>query len=282
MSEQSGVTALQEKRSTERLMLSIPIRVLGFESTAGEFAEDTRTSIVNRTGARIALKHRIAVNDTLRVINLESYSEADFRVVAPTAWSGQDIHEWGVECLEPGRNIWGIEFGAPLTGQGGALIQCQGCRKEIFLALTPMEAEVLESTGVLQRQCSDCNRLTNWMHSDIARQPKELPPTAASAPPSKPIVAGKPADQRQNKRIGMKFSILVRGPFGQEEVSKTENISKGGLALSLAMELNVGEVVRVLYPYSPGGQNIEQKAEIRRRAIYAFGGRRLYGLRLIA
>ena len=78
-----------------------------------------------------------------------------------------------------------------------------------------MEAEVLESTGVLQRQCSDCNRLTNWMHSDIARQPKELPPTAASAPPSKPIVAGKPADQRQNKRIGMKFSILVRGPFGQ-------------------------------------------------------------------
>jgi len=272
----------EEKRSTERLMLSIPVRVLGFESTSGEFAEDTRTSIVNRSGARIALKHRIAVNDTIRVINLESYSEADFRVVAPTAWAGKEIHEWGVECLEPGRNIWGIEFGPPLGGEAGALIQCQGCRKEVFSSLTPMEAEVLESTGVLQRQCSDCSRLTNWMHSEVTRQPKELPPTASAAPPPRPPVAGKPADQRQNRRIDMKFPILVRGPYGQDEISKTENVSKGGLALSLAMELNVGEVVRVLYPYSPSGQNIEQKAEIRRRANYAFGGRRLYGLRLVA
>jgi hypothetical protein len=263
-------------------MLSIPVRVLGFESTSGEFAEDTRTSVVNRTGARIAVKHRIAVNDTLRLINLENYSEADFRVVAPTAWSGEEIHEWGVECLEPGRNIWGIEFGPPLSGQGGALIQCQGCRKEVFLSLTPMESEVLESTGVLQRQCAACNRLTNWMHSEVTRQPKELPPTAALTPPPKPRVAGEPVDQRQNRRIGMKLPILVRGPFGQEEVSKTENVSKGGLALSLAMELNVGEVVRVLYPYLAGGQNIEQKAEIRRRATYALGGRRLYGLRLVA
>jgi hypothetical protein len=47
------------------------------------------------------------------------------------------------------------------------------------------------------------------------------------------------------------------------------------------MDLAVGDVVRVVYPYSPGGQNIEQKAEVRRRAAYAFGGRRLYGLRLL-
>jgi hypothetical protein len=262
-------------------MLSIPVRVWGYRSTSGEFTEDTRTSLVNRSGARIALQHRIAANDTLHLINLENHREADFRVVAPIAGSGQDIQEWGLECLEPGRDIWGIEFGPPLSGQGGALIQCQGCRKEAFFSLTPMEAEVLESTGVLQRQCGDCNRLTNWMHSEVARQPKELPPTAAATPPPRPQVAGKPVDQRQNRRVGMKLPILVRGPYGQEEVSKTENVSKGGLALSLAMELNVVEVVRVLYPYSPGGQNIEQKAEIRRRANYAFGGRRLYGLRLV-
>jgi hypothetical protein len=271
----------EKKRSSERLMLSIPVRVWGYRSTSGEFTEDTRTSLVNRSGARIALQHRIAANDTLHLINLENHREADFRVVAPIAGSGQDIQEWGLECLEPGRDIWGIEFGPPLSGQTGALIRCQGCHKEVFSSLTTPEAEALKSTGVVERQCSNCNRLTDWVHSEVTRQAKELPSAAAVTPPPRPQVAVNPEDQRQDRRVGMKQPILVRGPHGQEEVSKTENVSQGGLALSLAMELNVGDAVRVLYPYSPGGQNTEQKAEIRRRANYAFAGRRLYGMRLV-
>ena len=80
-------------------MLSIPVRVLGYESASGEFTEDTRTSVVNRMGARIALTHRVAVNDIIRLINLESYSEADFRVVAPTAWSGRRMRGAGPQHL---------------------------------------------------------------------------------------------------------------------------------------------------------------------------------------
>jgi hypothetical protein len=274
--------AEEKKRRSERLMLSIPVRVRRGKLASGEFTEDTRTSLVNRSGARVALRHRIAANDTLHLINLENNREADFRAVAPVAGSGEDIQEWGIECLDPSRDIWGIEFGPPLSGQPGALIRCQGCHKEVFSSLTTLEVEALKSTGVVRRQCSNCNRLTDWEHSEITRQPKELPPTVAVTPPPKPQLAGKPVEQRQDRRVGMKQPILVRGPRGQEEVSNTENVSQDGLALSLAMELNVGEVVRVLYPYPPSGQNIEQKAEIRRRANYAFGGRRLYGLRLVA
>jgi hypothetical protein len=270
-----------EQRKTERLLLRIPVRVMGFETTTGEFSEDTYTVVVNRTGARIALRRRVSVNDTLRIINLENYSEADFRIVAPTGWAGSEINEWGVECLEPGRNIWGIEFTAPLAGEAGALIECQDCRKQAFWALTPMEVEVLDTTGLVQRHCSQCGKPTAWMHADVTRRPKEFPPSEVFAARPQSAEAEKEKEKRRNKRLGMKLPILVRGPFGQEEITKTENLSKGGLAVSLAMDLAVGDIVRVVYPYSPGGESIEQKAEVRRRAMYAFGGRRLYGLRLI-
>jgi hypothetical protein len=269
-----------EQRSTERLLLRIPIRVMGFETTTGQFSEDTYTIVVNRTGGRIALRRLLSVNDTLRIVNLENYSEADFRVVAPTGWAGSDINEWAVECLEPGRNIWGIEFAPPLAGESGALLECRECHKQVFWPVTPMELEALDSAGVTRRDCSQCGKPTFWMYAEVTRRPQEFPPLDAlpTAPPAK---TEKPVEKRKNKRLGMKLPILVRGPFGQQEISKTEDVSKGGVAVSLAMELGVGDVVRVVYPYSPGGENIEQKMEVRRRATYAFGGRRLYGLRLI-
>jgi len=270
-----------EKRSTERVLLRIPIRVTGFETDTGEFSEDTYTSVVNRAGARIALRRRVSVNDTLRIINLENYREADFRVVAPTGWVGTDVHEWGVECLEPGRNIWGIEFAAPLAREAGALIECQECHRQVFWALTLMDVEVLEASGITQRHCGQCGKATFWMYADITRRPAEFPPPEVLALPSRPVVSEKEKEKRRNKRLAMKLPILVRTPFGQEEVSKTENVSKDGLAVSLSMDLAVGDVVRVVYPYTPGGDNIEQKAEVRRRAAFAFGGRRLYGMQLL-
>ena len=270
-----------EQRKSERVLLRIPIRVMGFDTATGEFSEDSHTVTVSRTGARIALRRHVAVNDTLRIINLENYNEADFRVVAPTGWAGSDINEWGVECSEPGRNVWGIEFSAPLAGEAGALVECQDCHKEAFWALTPMELEVLETSGVVQHDCSQCGKPTYWMHADVTRRPQEFPPLEAVTTRPQPVKTEKESEKRRNKRLGMKLPILVRGPSGQDEITKTENVSKSGLAVSLTMDLGVGDVVRVVYPYSPVGQNIEQKAEVRRRATYAFGGRRLYGLRLV-
>jgi hypothetical protein len=268
-----------EQRRTARLLLRIPIRVMGFETARGEFSEDTYTVTVNRAGARIALSRLVAVSDTLRIVNLENHHEADFRVVAPTSWTGSEINEWGVECLEPDRNIWGIEFAPPLSGEAGTLVECRDCHRRAFWALTPMEVEVLDTAGIVQRHCNQCGKPTFWMHADVNRRPVEFPPLEAIPSPP-PVKTEKEAEKRKSKRLGMRLPILVRGPFGQEEVSKTEDVSKSGLAVSLAMGLAMGDVVRVVYPYSPGGQNIEQKAEVRRRATYAFGGRRLYGLRL--
>jgi hypothetical protein len=271
-----------DTRSTERILLAIPVRVLGLQCRGGEFMEDTRTAVVNSRGARIALKHPVAVGDTLRIINLYNYSKADFCVVAPAGTSDQGAAEWGVQCLDPGQNIWGIEFAPPLKGKGGALVQCQDCHQEGFTVLTAGELEVLTTSGSLERPCSHCNKLTRWNYSSIYHPPREHEFGPGVTSPARPEQPGEPANRRGDDRRGLKQLILIRGPQGEEEVSKSENVSAGGFAVSLAMDLNVGDSLRVVSPYLAESQGPERQAVVRRRATHPFGGRRLFGLQLVS
>ncbi len=273
--------ANEEQRGTERVMMSIPIRVVGLNTLGGDFTEDTHTLVVNQAGARIALRHRVEADDVLRIVNLENYSEADFRVVGPTRLPQGDAGEWGVECTEAGRSIWGFELPPPLEASGadaGALLECRACHTQGFWPVTLMEVEVLNSTGIVNRQCGKCNKVTYWVYADTTRRPREFPANEPVAPAVREAEIKKKMEKRVDKRMGMKLPVLVRNAQGEEETSKTENISKGGIGVSLSMELNVGDQISVVCPYTPGSQDIPQKAEVRRRGNFPFGGRRLYGI----
>lgn len=270
----------KERRRSERLLLTIPIRVIGKDPSGDDFTEDTHTVVLSHAGARIALRHAVAADDTVRIINLENYNEADFRVVGPTLLKGAEVAEWGVECDEPRRNIWDIELSAPLGGedwQAGAVLECRACRTQGFWPVTLMEVEVLNTTGAINRSCMKCKKTTYWTYADVSRRPRKFAPTEPVAPAPKEAEAKKNIEKRREKRMGMKLPILVRNQKGEEEITKTENVSKGGAAVSLAMDLEVGDPLEILCPYT-GSQDIPQKAEVRRRAKFPFGGKRLYGV----
>jgi hypothetical protein len=274
---------MDEKRNTERILLAFPIRVTAYGEGEGSFSEETYTVEINRTGARITLKHQVAPGDTIRIVNLENLREADFRVVGPSRTEDVELGDWGVVCLDADRSLWDIQFSSPLESPdkaAGALLKCADCGARCFCTLRDWEVEILES-GVLQRFCETCGGPTNWQHADvnesigIVRQP-EAPP-----PPAEPVAVLPPgtwARQRAYKRLALKLPILVRDQNGAQEVSKTENISKGGLAVSLGLKLEVGDVVTVCCPYTDGGQNLEQKAEVRSRITFFIGERWIYGL----
>jgi hypothetical protein len=282
-----------ERRGTERLLLAIPIRVISFGTESRSFTEETCTVEVNRAGARIALQHRVASGDTLRIINLENLSEADFHVLGPTRLNGAEVAEWGVECLEPGRNIWGIDFPPPIAAEkseAGALLRCQGCGKQMLSVLTLMELDILDTTGGLPRLCDHCGQLSSWTYADVERRPQAPPPAdpAVSPPAAEPAVSSPQAqeprggiERRAHKRLPLKLPVVVRTHEGEQEFAKTENISKGGLAVCLSMKLAVGEIVMVICPYTEGDQNLEQRAEVRRRVTFYAGNRWLYGFRYI-
>jgi PilZ domain-containing protein len=272
-----------EQRRTERLLLAIPIRVMGTDLTGEAFTEDTKTLVINQAGARIALEHRLAADDSIRIVNLENYSEADFRIVGPTRLGESNAAEWGVECSEPGRNIWGIELPPPLSREGadaGALLECRACESQGFWPVTLMEVEVLNTTGLINRACTKCKKITYWTYVDVGRRPRPFSPNEPVAPPPRDAEVKKKQEKRREKRMAMKLPVLVREAGGEEETSKSENVSKGGLAVSLALDLKVGDQIQVICPYT-GSQDIPQKGEVRQRAKFDFGGKRMYGIRYV-
>jgi hypothetical protein len=240
---------------------------------------------VNHAGAQIALRNTVNVGDEIRIINLESLKEADFRVAGPVRLNRGDISEWGVECLEEDRNIWGIDFPPPLEATGAeaaALLRCRGCGKEALQVLTLVEADILEQTESIQKLCDKCEQYSTWEHADIERQAQSpLPPIEIAAPPPAGQKWDGNLERRAHKRVAMKLPVQVRSHKGQEEISKTENISKGGLAVALQIMLAVGEIVTVACPFTRGGENLLQKAEVRRRTAVAPGSKWVYGLRYI-
>ncbi|HLY59726.1 MAG TPA: PilZ domain-containing protein [Terriglobia bacterium] len=274
-----------EQRRSERVAKEIPIRVIGFALEKNEFSEDTTTVTLSREGARIKLKQKVVPKSTVRIINLESYKEADFHVVGPSGLQGREASEWGVEYVESGRNIWGIEIPAVKTrvDDPGTLLECRVCHHQDMHVLSPMEAEALNSTGLLALSCEKCTKLTYWNYADPSLRPYIPPPADLVAPPvpQKPVEK-KGIEKRKAKRLGMKLKILVRNSKGAEEVTTTEDLSKGGVAVALAMDLQVGEHITVICPYNGQPNEPTQKAEVRRRAAFAFNERRHYGFLYIS
>jgi PilZ domain len=284
MSETEVQAKGPEGRRTERLLLKIPLRVICFGGSTGDFTEETYTIFVNRDGALIALKHAVASNETLRIINLENLREADFRVVGSARMEHGEVTEWGVECLDKHRTLWDIDFPPPLgTGSetAGALLECQACKKQALRVLTLTEVDVLETAGKLEQLCNSCGELTSWAYADVNRRPKEVPgsPEAVTAP--QPVKWDGKKERRLHRRIALKLPVLIRNDQGRRELAKTEDISKGGFAVILDMVLSVGEVTTAVCPYTEGGQNIEQKSEVRRRVMLYAGEKWLYGFRYL-
>lgn len=275
--------AQEEQRRTERIQLRIPIRVVAFSDVTGEFSEDTHTLVVNRTGARIALNQKVIADDVVRIINLENYREADFRIVGPLNVPDAQVAEWGVECVEMDRNIWGIDFPPPLASEAeaAALLECRACHNQGLWPVTLIEVEVLDSSGIITRSCEPCGKITYWTYADATRRPREFSPSDPLAPPKHEVKVKEKVEKRADKRLAMKLPILVRNQKGEEEIARTENVSKRGVAVCLAIDIAAGETAEIVCPYTRGGEKIWQRAEVRQRGAVPFAGKRFYGFRYV-
>lgn len=265
-------------------MLEIPIRVLSFDKREGNFTEDTHTIFVNRDGALITLKNRVAPDEIVRIINLENLREADFRVVGTARLDHEDVTQWGVECLDKERTLWDIDFPPPIsTGceEAGALLECRGCGRQALRVLTLTDVGLLDSVGNLEQLCGHCGELSSWAYADATRRPQKVPESKEiSATPQRVKWDGR-SERRLHKRIALKLPILVQNNAGQKEIGKTEDVSKGGISACLEIKLAVGDIISVVCPYAAAGQQIEQKAEVRRRVMVYAGEKSLYGLKYV-
>lgn len=265
-------------------MLTVPLMVSGVDPKGAEFKDNMRTITLNRHGARIMSPRLLASGQTVHITNLVSRREADFRVVGPLSPHSEKGGEWGVECLDGQENIWGIKFPPPPAGQetdSAALLECRQCHTVALLRVSLVELEVLGASGIMTRTCESCKENTPWGYAE--KQVSMSAPSGLTAATGDAGVAGGPAkggaDLRRHRRVSLQLPVLVRGFSGEFEITKSENVSKGGFCFSSEREFHVGEGVMVACPYSRADQSLEVSAKIVRRQKVDGSNRKVYGVR---
>jgi len=268
-----------EKRRSDRVMLTIPLTLKGEDAKGVRFVADARTIILNRHGASIWTTQPLRGGQIIRVVNLLGRLEGNFRVVGPISPLTEKGGEWGVEYTDGKENIWGIQFPPSAEkSESKALLECRKCHSVALMQLSLVEVEVLETSGIISRPCVNCEVITPW---GIAEKQ-----VAMSSPPEETGMTDEVQqrvtgvfDQRRHRRIALQLPVLLRDYYGGGEITKTENISKGGFCFITEKTYHVGEGVVVVCPYDPGGLNIEVRARVIRVREIEGSNRKFYGVR---
>lgn len=265
-----------ERRRSDRLMLTISLRVHGVDSTGAEFKADGRTVLLNRHGARIQIDQAPLAGSIVRLVNKTNHREAEFRVVGPTAPRTGKSGEWGVEYVNPKEDIWGIRF-PPTEGdtpESAALLECRKCHAAVMVRLSLVEVEVLQTAGTITRSCEICQLKTPWGYAEQQKAVEGTNLAEAGA-----NVAGGDLDKRRHRRVALQLPVRVRDYEGGVEITKSGNVSKGGFCFVSEKSYLLGTGVMVECPYSPGAQSPEVHARIVRQHRIEGTNRKVYGVR---
>jgi hypothetical protein len=101
--------AMIERRRASRVLIRIPVQVLG-DGTQGESLDTPAEAIaVSRFGALLRAPFSPALGSRIEVLNGMSQETQEFRVVRVRD-ANDGIYELGVETLYPARNFWGVDF----------------------------------------------------------------------------------------------------------------------------------------------------------------------------
>ena len=272
------------RRRSDRIMLAIPLRIVGTDAQGAEFKEDARTVTINRHGARIRVSRPLSASGTIRLANTLSRRESDFRLVGPVTPLSEAGGDWGVECLDPKENIWGIQFPPLEEGQAAeskALVECRRCHTVALMPLSLVEVEVLDTSGIVQKHCQSCDATSPWGYAEsqialTAPMDSTMPFSDSQAETSTPITR---SDLRRHRRVALQLTVRVRDYYGGEEITKSENVSKGGFCFASEKNYMIGQGLMVVCPYNPTAQNIEVGARIVRKHDVSEVSRKVYGVR---
>ena len=268
-----------DRRRSERLLITVPIRVEGMDREGQKFTEETQTLVVNRHGARIYLKRMVAAGAVLVITTMVGRRSAKFRVVGPTQPPTGGGGEWGIECEESNCDVWGIGFPPPSAMEGvcTALLECRRCHAVKLSHLSMVEHEVLATSGLLVKECEACGRSTSWSYREPS-MPLSDDPGAGLPCPEGLTEQQEGSKRRIHKRVALQLPIRVRGFYGTEEFARSENVSRGGMCFISDRNYEIGEVILVTCPFEKNAHNIEVRAQVVRRREMQGTGRKIYGV----
>ena len=264
----------KEKRRSDRIALTLPIKLQGTTATGAQFEEYTTTVVVGRNGAQFGSKTALYPMQKIRIQNVRQQTEALFRVVGEVAGPDSDVTLWGVEALKPSLDFWGVYF--PALGEGEEatariLLRCRKCKGQELCYLSEVETEVFSLAQRVHHHCKTCGDWTEWSRPEMGKEgePREAVPKAREK------------KGRVHRRVSLRMQACIRTREGGEEVVGTANVSPGGLAVRSKKEYLKDVLVKVAFPYQPGGVNIFVLGRIVKVSTTEEPGTFLYGIQYL-
>jgi hypothetical protein len=278
----------QRTRRSDRIVLELPIQVSGADTTGERFAEDTRTVLVSRHGAKIISEHELATGQTLDIRCRSSGKQADARVVGQIGGEMRDGYYsfyYGVEFLNPDVNLWDIEF-PPLAESEKAvlrvLLECTHCHTRELTYLDEFRAEIFVANKAVSQPCKHCGGITSWSEP-LSEETREALLLAASLGTAQPPRASPPhtLNERKDHRLSLKMNALIRHRQSGEELVATENVSRRGFSFRSSKDYAQDSLVEVAVPYTQGAGNIFVPARIEHAEHLPAMGVTIYGVSYI-
>jgi hypothetical protein len=248
------------------------------------FLDQALTIVVGRHGAKILCQRKLAPNQEISIHCLHTGLESDARVVGEVRVGPEGTY-YGVELLDVDGNVWGIDFPPveqAIEAVGRVLLECTHCHRRELAYLNDFEAEVLETSQSLWRDCKKCTDTTVWRETWLKADeelPREVEASPVALPPRRP--PKRTQNERKHVRLDMKFKVCIRDPQGWQEVGETENVSRGGFRFKSRKHYARGWVIEAALPYTRGAANVFAAARIKYVGELPDTGEWVYGTEFI-
>lgn len=274
----------EERRRSERLWLTVPLYVEGVDSAGQAFDCEARVINLSRHGARIQIPQSIAQNQHIILKSRDGNHQANFRVAGIIAPANSENAEYGAESLDETQNFWQIEFPPPEdaeTEESKVLLECRKCNTIALLPLTISEVQAVRSMGWVGKTCPICNAMSLWKYAEIGktRNHHEKQSKDSQRGSSSWISASVESTNRNHRRVYVMMPIEVRDAQGNEEGTRTENISKCGFCFSSEKIYQPGEAITAIFDNAADSLTLktELPAHIVREQSILGTNRKLYG-----
>jgi hypothetical protein len=255
-------------RRSDRVSLTLLLEASGEDAHGKSFTDPTRTLLINQTGAVIVLERELKTGEKVRLKRkspLESHREADVRVVGQFGREKEGFL-YGVEILDPQKDLWGIEF-PPIANSEEAvarmLLECSYCRGREVVYLNELDLRGFESNRGIARHCKVCGVPSIWTQAPHEDE-KKLTSRAARARRDQRDVLPDGGEQRERQRLRMKtrLTACIRQAGADDELAVCEDISPIGMCFRSKRRFDADASIDVAVPYAPDSANIFLPARI--------------------
>jgi hypothetical protein len=256
-------------RRTDRVSLTLLLEASGTDSHGEEFREPARTLLINRGGAVIVFGRELTPEQRIRIQRRaasDAHRGSEVRVVGQFGRQ-KDGYLYGVEIIDSGVDLWGIEFpeiADSAEAVARMLLECSYCRSREVAHLNELELRAFEVNRGIARHCRTCGVPSIWTQAAHEDEKKVTRRTPRGARANDAETEPRENEQRERQRIRLKtrLTACIRQAGADDELAVCEDISPVGMCFRSKRRYHADAQIEVAVPYSPDAANIFLPARI--------------------